>query len=266
MKRILIIVLSLLVLTGCYDYVELNELSIITMITIDKSDNKYNISFEILNDEKENEDKSKMKSTIVTGSGNSIAQAIANTTKSTPKRSYFGHLKVLAISKEVARDDLKEIIDYFLRSPSIRNEFYLVITEKNSSLLLANRQLVVSDVISSMLKENKYNHNITSNNIFEDILIDIFEKGKDATIPVIDNNEDEIVISGTALLSDLKMTKILSPKDSSILNILINDSSNNLFTYKCPNNNGNISLSIFDSQNNIQIEKNNVIIEHTPIT
>lgn len=259
MKKIVILVLSLFLLTGCYDYVELNELSIITMITIDKNGNKYNISFEILNDEKDSERNQKNKSLIANGSGYTIASAIASASKNTPKRAYLGHLKVLAISKDVAKDDLKEVIEYFLRSPSVRNEFYLVITDNNASLLFNNDTIIISDVIASMLKENKNNYNMTTNNIFEDIIIDVFEKGKDASIPVI-NSDKKIKIAGTALLSSFKLKNILNTKDSSILNILTNNATNTLFTYKCPDGNNTLSLSVYAGKTNIKMKSKKVVI------
>ena len=47
MKRILIIVSLVLLLCGCYDYRELNDMSIVTGIGIDYKDNKYIVSLEV---------------------------------------------------------------------------------------------------------------------------------------------------------------------------------------------------------------------------
>ena len=47
MKRIFIIVSLVLVLCGCYDYRELNDMSVVTGIGIDYKDNKYIVSLEV---------------------------------------------------------------------------------------------------------------------------------------------------------------------------------------------------------------------------
>ena len=67
MKKI-ILLLSIFLLTGCFDYTELNDLSIVSMIIIDKIDNNYSVSFEILNDQK-TKDEEVNTSIIVTSSG-----------------------------------------------------------------------------------------------------------------------------------------------------------------------------------------------------
>ena len=54
MKKIILITLLLFFTTGCYDYMELNDLSIISGIAIDKVEDKYKVTFEILNDQKSN--------------------------------------------------------------------------------------------------------------------------------------------------------------------------------------------------------------------
>ena len=206
MKKI-ILLLSIFLLTGCFDYTELNDLSIVSMIIIDKIDNNYSVSFEILNDQK-TKDEEVNTSIIVTSSGTTIADAINNTIMESPKQAYLSHLKILAISKDVAKEDLKSICEYFLRSPYIRNEFYLTIVDNNqaSDILKAksNQTPILSENIYQILKSNKKTTNNITNNNFENILIDIFEKGKDAIIPVIKEKDNNIKATSNALINNYK--------------------------------------------------------------
>ncbi len=264
MKKIILLLLFILLISGCYDYVELNDLSIVTMIIIDKDDDKYNINFEILNDQKHGEKSSTNKSIIVKGSGKTITEAISDATLKTPKEAYFAHLTVLAISKDVAKNDLKQVIEYFLRSPHIRNEFYLTIVNNKDAkeILNVNKEEnpIISDYISSMLKDDKkYFNNITDNN-FENILIDIAEKGIDATIPVIKYEDNQIKSFGTALLDKYELKDILSSEEASLLNILKNNANNTIFTFQCLNSSNTISLSMYSGKTKIDIDNRNVLI------
>ena len=258
MKKIIIVLLLIFLTTGCYDYVELNELSIITMIIVDKQSDMYNISFEILNDQKQNIDG---KSIIVKGSGKTLTKAISDATSKTPRQAYFAHLTVLALAKDV---DLKEVVEYFLRNPHVRNEFYLTIVDNNRAdeILGVNKDEIpiISNHISSMLKGNNKPFNNITNNNFENILIDISEKGKDAIAPVIKYEDNQIKTTGSALFHKYELKEILYNEESSLLNILTNNTSNTIFTFTCPNNKGNISLSIYSGKTNISINKEDVNI------
>lgn len=260
MKKIIIIILSCLFIGGCYDYVELNDLSVITMIVIDKYDNNYHIAFEILNDQKQSDKSVTNKSIIVKGSGPTLSQAISNTMSKTPKQPYLAHLKVMAISKTVAKENLKEVIEYFLRAPHIRNEYYIVTVDNQLAseiLEVSNDEiLIISDYIKTMLENNLKSSNSTSLNNFENIIIDIFEKGNDASMPVIKKNTDKIEVSNTALFNKFNLKTILNTKESSLLNILTNKSQNILLTYKCPNSDKNISFSIYNSKTSVVIKQN----------
>lgn len=53
MKKILILLIMILSLTGCKDYIEINDLAILTGIVIDYTDNMYEITAQlIVNDKK----------------------------------------------------------------------------------------------------------------------------------------------------------------------------------------------------------------------
>ena len=259
MIKKLIIILSILLLTGCYDYIELNDLSIISMIMIDKIDNKYNVTFEILKDQKNDNN-----SLIITGNGYSLSKAIDDASSKTPKQAYFAHLKVLALSKKIAKDDLKNVIEYFLRAPHIRNEFYLAVIDNdnvNDILKTQNKENpIISEYILSMLKNHHNTFNNTTNNNFENILIDLFEKGKDATLPVIKLDDDNLKTTGNGLLDGYTLKYILDSNESSLLNILNNNASNTLFSFKCPNSNNNITLSIYNGDSSIYLKDNKIVI------
>jgi len=101
MKKIFIIIFtSLFLLTGCYDNIELDNLSIITGVGIDYLDDEFKLTYEILSDTK-TEENTALLSYSVSGSGKTISEAFTNTNYSVSKKAYFSHLKLLVLSEEI---------------------------------------------------------------------------------------------------------------------------------------------------------------------
>ena len=77
MKKIIISLILLFCLTGCWNYKELNDYSIISGIAIDKSDDEYEVSILISNSSKTSSSETSSKPNVVvyTGRGDSIVAA-----------------------------------------------------------------------------------------------------------------------------------------------------------------------------------------------
>ena len=82
MKKIFI--LFILLLSGCSDYKELNNLAIVNTIGIDKKDNNYKLCIEVLNTDKENG-----KNKIYYSTGKTINEAINKVNNKSPKKVVF---------------------------------------------------------------------------------------------------------------------------------------------------------------------------------
>ena len=95
MKKIIILIItSLFFITGCYDNVELNKLSIIAGIGIDYVDNEYVLTYEIYNDNK-SDNTGELISDTITGKGNTISEAFNNANMKTSKKDFFAHVQSL---------------------------------------------------------------------------------------------------------------------------------------------------------------------------
>ena len=76
MKKLLILPLIIL-LTGCWNYYELNNIAITTGIAIDKNNEQYEVTYLISNDKKdETSSKEEAGTTTYTGIGDTIQEAI----------------------------------------------------------------------------------------------------------------------------------------------------------------------------------------------
>lgn len=116
MKRFIILIFSIFLLSGCYNYNDLENIDIVSSISIDYKD-EYKVNIEVINDE---------KSSYYSGNGSTISECFEVIKLEAPNELHLSHLNIVAFTKNV---DLKELINYFLRSPKVNNTFYFIFTD-----------------------------------------------------------------------------------------------------------------------------------------
>ncbi len=263
MKKIIILVCLIFLTSGCYDYIELNDLSIIGSISIDYEKEKYIVGYEILNDQKQGSDSTTKGAIVVKGSGNTVSEAFNNAAKETPKKPYYAHLKCLIISEDVAYEKLENLIDYFLRNTDIRSEFDTVIAKDIKALDMLNSSNkdhpVISDLIETLLSTNKYYKNNTSAAPFEEMVTDILIYGEEAEMAVLTKKDDTLSVSGIGVFKDYNLKGILTPEDSITYNVLTGNAMNATYTMPCDKD--TLSLAIYKSDPKIQVTDDKINID-----
>ena len=160
MKKILLLI-SLFLLTGCYNYEEINNIILVNGIYIDYQDNKYIGIFDT--------------DDLVTVQGESINDLFRNFEESSKKKPFYAHLKVLILSKEALNNNFDEIIDYFLRNNEIRNNFYLAASNNINSFKSSHIKSMITnknDVITSTLFKKVLTTYLDNKEIFIPIVED----------------------------------------------------------------------------------------------
>ena len=128
--KILISFLSIFLLTGCWNYRELNQLAISTAIAVDKTeDGKYEVSVLISNAKKSqvSSKEGESQTIVYSDTGHTISEAIRNINLQLSRDVYIGHLTVIVINEEIAEEGMYPIMDYFLRDPESVKRFFLII-------------------------------------------------------------------------------------------------------------------------------------------
>ncbi len=137
MKRkihIMIICISLLILlTGCWNRRELNELAIVTGLGIDKSGDQFIVSTQVVNPReistKGGSSTGKTPVIVYKKKGTTIFEAIRKITTVSPRKLYFAHLQILVLEEELAKKGIGETLDFLLRDHELRTDFYIVIAK-----------------------------------------------------------------------------------------------------------------------------------------
>ncbi|MCJ8008318.1 Ger(x)C family spore germination protein [Lederbergia wuyishanensis] len=145
MKRILHLIFflgMLVLLTGCWDRVEINDQAIITATAIDQDDNgKVEITLQIF-----------IPKSFSTGGsggpgstgpvtfntsqrGDNIADALSKIQGKLSRKLFWGQCKVFIFGEEVAKSGIKNHIDYLLRQPQPRERALLFVASKAKKAL-----------------------------------------------------------------------------------------------------------------------------------
>lgn len=191
MKKIIFSLILIFCLTGCWNYKELNDYSIISGIAIDKNNDEYEISILISNSPKNNNERGTSESNVVvySGKGNSIVSASKDIGLISPKEIYFGTFSVVVLSEEVAKDGLKNVLDFFLRYSNTGKNFYIVISKdcKAKDTLKVKTPLAnfPSQNITDNLTSTTKLQGIIAKTNFNDLLSIILRKGVNPTINTI---------------------------------------------------------------------------------
>lgn len=136
MKRIggllLLYMLIALLLTGCWNRRELNELGIAVAAGIDRVEDRYRLSVQVVVPGQVASKKaggSQAPATLYTTEGDTIFEAARRMSQVSPRKIYFSHLRMFLIGESMAKDGIAKILDFLLRDHEFRTDFYLVATK-----------------------------------------------------------------------------------------------------------------------------------------
>ncbi|GGG64162.1 Ger(x)C family spore germination protein [Paenibacillus radicis (ex Gao et al. 2016)] len=128
--KMMVVLLCLLMLSGCWSRRELNELLIVLGIGFDWVDGEYLVSFQVVNPSEISAQKrggERPPSTLYQGRGKTMLEAARSLTAEAPRKVYMGHLQLYVISEELARMGIGDFIDNALRDNEHRMDFKLVV-------------------------------------------------------------------------------------------------------------------------------------------
>ena len=285
MKKFTIIIITFIIaitLTGCGGYEELNNLSIVTAVAFDKTDDEYELSFLIANSPKAQTSakEGEAKTTVYTGKGKTIAEASKDIEQIVPKQIYLGHINVVVISEDIAEDGFLKIADWLLRNPQTRKKFYLLqakdVSAKNILKIVSPLESFPSQSIATLIESNSETKSIATSITYSNFIAQILEKGHDPVLPSItikgdveegsneknlETTEPEsyLVLGPLAIYKGDKLEGFSSEKESWAINVLKNEAKEVNYNVKYQNQDVSIETSSLKSDIKI-IDENNIEI------
>ena len=282
MKKLALILTILIItitLTGCAGYEELNNLSIVTAVAFDKTDDEYELSFLIANSPKAQTSakEGEAKTTVYTGKGKTIAEASKDIEQIVPKQVYLGHINVVVISEDIAKDGFLKIADWLLRNPQTRKKFYLLQAKdekaKNILKIVSPLESFPSQSIATLIESNSETKSIATSITYSNFISQILEKGYDPVLPSITINgsvkegsneknlettepESYLMLGPLAIYKGDKLKGFSTEEESWAINVLKGDSKEINYNVKYQNEDISIETSSLKSTIKILDEKN----------
>jgi len=136
MKRILALILLhiivTLLLSGCWNRRELNELAIAVAAGVDWVDGRYRLTVQVAIPGQVTAKRSggpQAPATLYTAEGDTIFEAARRMTQISPRKIYFSHLRMFLMDEAMAREGIAKVLDLLSRDHEFRPDFYLVVTK-----------------------------------------------------------------------------------------------------------------------------------------
>ncbi|WP_369823934.1 Ger(x)C family spore germination protein [Sporosarcina sp. P26b] len=199
MKKCIVTLLFLtLFLSGCWDRRELNELGIAMAIGIDKIENEYVISAQVVVPSEVSMKASTGRSavTLYTATGETVYEAIRKMTKNDPRKMYPGHLQILVINEDLAKEGIAESLELLSRDWELRSDFYVVVTKDITATEVLNVTTPIENIpankMFNSLKTSEKNWAGTEGVILDELVTNLISDGKEAVltgIQVLGNKE-----------------------------------------------------------------------------
>lgn len=243
MKKIKFLILLLPLLSGCYNYRELNELGITTAVSIDYKDNNFYVIAEVINPIKQQDASSSNNSPFINynSSSSSLQDAFRKVVLESPRQLYAAQLEIIVLSEEVVNNHLEEVLEYFARDPESRTEIKIIVAKTEDSTKAITLQTLLtslssSNIINSLDLQSKVlgmSYPVTLNellNMYIDPYLEVvlpsmtlygnYEIGDEKENITTSSPKAIVKIDGSTITKDNKILGYLDLEESKILNLI----------------------------------------------
>ena len=276
MKKLGLIFLAITImaapLIGCWSRRELDTLSIISAIGIDKSeeDGKLSVTFQIIKPSalkgSSSSEAAPSGSTgvlVLTSTGYTIIDAARNATMQSDRKLFFPQNKVIVVGEELAREGINPLLDFLNRDPEQRRSSWLLVAKgKAHDIINAKHEQVniPAEAIVNMIK--------SSSNTSTAVKVDINEFIKNLTNPGSDpiacriemiqddkTKNQKMRFTGTSVFKRDKLIGFLDQYETRGLNWVLGKVVSGIILVKSPlDENKDVALEIIRARSKITPE------------
>jgi spore germination protein len=238
-KKVLLVILSCMMLSGCWDKIEIDRNNFISTIAVDPGEDidkeeelksinseepfaerqikKINVTYGFPDMSKIEAGKSggvpeKYISTKAYSMEDAASEAMAKSSRSI----YLGHSKLLILSSDLLehKDTFKEVLDYLDRNPNLNRTMQVVVSDGKAEDYVKFKPMTENSTqyyISGLMENSKRNSRIMNIDLNE-VLILLSENGN-ALVPriSIDKEKEELILTGAAIIKDYKLKGYFNP-------------------------------------------------------
>lgn len=151
---------------------------------------------------------------IIGVSGHTIDDALMNLQQQVSSRLFFGHLRVIVISEAVAKDGLANINDYFRRNPEVRRMAWMMVSSgKAEKIIRAQPPLervptvYLISTLDNAVKMGKYPQEFVGR-----FWSNVSKQGEEGVLPYVKIKKEQMVeLAGIAMFNGDRMVGATKP-------------------------------------------------------
>ncbi|MFD2118025.1 Ger(x)C family spore germination protein [Paenibacillus yanchengensis] len=269
-----LLILLLTITTGCWNRMELSEISVVLAMGIDKVEDQYQVSVQFVDPSQMSRNRTANRSPAVTISerASTVFEAVRKLTTKTSRRLYFSHLRLLVFDEKTAKEGIKNAMDLMFRDHEVRPDFYIAVAKKNTArdilaIVTPTEVLPAMDIDKSLIVSEKTWAPTAAINVIT-LLQTLMQDGKEPVltgVSIIGNLEKsktmqnvqnplaygEYKYEGLGVFKEEKLLGWLNESDSKAYTYIVNKVTSTVGVSKCPNSGGFIAIEVTEANTKI---------------
>ncbi|MGE7930725.1 Ger(x)C family spore germination protein [Lysinibacillus xylanilyticus] len=258
MKKCMIVLLILSpILTGCWDKRELNELGIMLAIGIDKVEDEYRVTAQVVVPSEVSTKTSTGRSPVILYQefGETVYEALRKITKESPREIYTGHLRMLVLGEDLAEEGIAKSIELLSRNWELRSDFYVAIAKDRNAKELLNVRTALENIpaneMFNTLRTPEATWTAPNGFTLDELIANLTSEGKEAVLTgILVTGEQEkgsskqnvesitppaqIEYDNLAVFKKDKLVGWLTERESKGYNSIVNKVQNSVTAISCP--------------------------------
>lgn len=255
---IIVLAASCVVLTGCWNYKEIEQLAIIAGAALDKNeDGSIHLTVEVVDIEADGA--ITYKPVYIESDGETFFAAVRRAVSMEGKKLYWSHAKVVIVSEDVAKGDINKYLDFLFRDAEAREDIWLLVSREKTAgeVLKSKGQLkpIVSYQIDDTMRSQKTISRFPFIELFE-FFDRMFYKQVAPVLPTVhlidQNGEKTPDVEGAAIFKNNKLVGFLEVENTKCMLWLRDEVKGGIIALKdVAGTKDDVSLEIYKSQSKI---------------
>ncbi|MCY9513932.1 Ger(x)C family spore germination protein [Paenibacillus apiarius] len=270
-KAALLMCVLLIFIAGCWSRRELNDLAIAVGFGIDRSGEQYEVSVQVVNPGEvaaKQPGGQRAPVTMYHAKGNTVFEAIRRMTTVTPRKVYFSQLRMFIIGDALAREGIREALDFLSRDHELRTDFYIAVarelTAKEIMSFYTPLEKIPASKMHNSLDVSEKSWAPTVAIKLDELITDLVSDGKEAVLTGITilgereegtKRENVLMIDPPAFLKYLgigvfqedKLVGWLNEKESKGYSIITDMLDSTIISSPCPEG-GRVGIEVIKSK------------------
>ena len=255
---LLLVILTAVALYGCWNYRGVNEMAIVAGMAVDRDPGtkKYKLTFETI-DLNVPVKQQGLKPLLIESEGETIFDAARNAKMRSTSKLYYGHMKTVVISEDIARDEnIGSIIDWYLRDAECRETICFVVSQEKTARDLLSVEGTGDPLVSLEMQKILENDHKDTLSVPYIELYNVFNtinaEGLSLTLPffhIVDSAGKPVIeANGTAVYKGEKMAGTLTPEESKYYLFAVGKVEGGVLTFSSAGTQDDTALEISKNQ------------------